>query len=77
MNYTDFYKIDHGSGTVSMDEFISEAMRDDISLNKNDGTTFDYLKESRTTLKNEVLTCYSFLKEQGLLEQYHIYRDGN
>jgi|GEM_PF-6886698 len=36
MNYTGFYKIEHSSGTVFMDEFVSESMRDDISLKKND-----------------------------------------
>lgn len=67
MNYSDYFEIQHHSGEVSMDKFIAEAMRTDIHM-ENDQETIDYLNTSRTTLKNEVLTCYQFLKEQGLLK---------
>lgn len=52
----------------------TEAMRTDISID-NSQQTIDYLNTSRVALKNEVLTCYQFLKDQGLLQAYHVYRD--
>ena len=75
MNYSDYFEIKHCADEVSMDEFISEAMRTDIKMNMNQAT-INYLNTSRITLKNEVLTCYQFLKEKNLLEEYHKYRDG-
>lgn len=75
MNYSDYFEIKHYSDEVSMDEFISEAMRTDIKMNVNQ-ETINYLNASRITLKNEVLTCYQFLKEKNLLQDYHQYRDG-
>ena len=75
MDYSDYFEIQHHPDEVSMDEFISEAMRTDIRI-ENNQKTINYLNTSRITLKNEVLTCYQFLKEQGLLQAYHVYRDG-
>lgn len=75
MNYSDYFEIKHYSDVVSMDEFISEAMRTDIKMNVNQ-ETINYLNTSRITLKNEVLTCYQFLKEKNLLQDYQQYRDG-
>ena len=75
MNYSDYFEVQHHSDEISMDEFITEAMRTDISID-NSQQTIDYLNTSRVTLKNEVLTCYQFLKDQGLLQAYHAYRDG-
>ncbi len=75
MNYSDYFEIKHYSDVVSMDEFISEAMRTDIKMNVNQ-ETINYLNTSRITLKNEVLTCYQFLKEKNPLQDYQQYRDG-
>ena len=75
MNYSDYFEIKHCTDKVSMDEFISEAMRTDIKMNMNQ-KTINHLNTLRITLKNEVLTCYQFLKEKNLLEDYHKYRDG-
>ena len=70
MNYEDYFEIEHidsPNGEVTMDEFISEAMRTDI---KYDATA----DSIRHILKDEILTCYQFLKEKGLLQEYHDYR---
>lgn len=75
MNYSDYFEIKHYPDEISMDEFISEAMRTDIKIEVNQ-ESINYLNTSRVTLKNEVLTCYQFLKEKNLLQEYHQYRDG-
>lgn len=75
-NYYDYFKEQpHELGRVSMDEFVSEAMRTDIKFRTPD-EELNFLQHSRITLKNELLTCYEFMKHEGLLEQYHAYRDG-
>ena len=76
MNYEDYFEIEHidgPNGEVTMDEFIAEAMRTDI---KYDATadSIDHPCSVRHILKDEILTCYQFLKEQGLLQEYHDYR---
>ena len=75
MDYSDCFEIQYHSGEVSMDESIAEAMRTDIRIDNNQ-KTIEYLNTSRITLKNEVLTCYQFLKEHVLLQAYHVFRDG-
>lgn len=35
MNYSDYFEIKHCADEVSMDEFISEAVRTDIKMNMN------------------------------------------
>lgn len=75
MEYRDYFDNAHISGNVLMDEFVEEAMRNDIKISVSQ-KSIDYLNTSRITLKNEVLTCYQFMKEKGLLETYHKYRDG-
>lgn len=58
-----------------MDEFVETAMRSAIKISVSQ-KSIDYLNTSRITLINEVLTCYQFMKEKGLLEAYHKYRAG-
>ena len=58
MNYSDYFKINHNSDEVTMDEFIEEAMRTDPKFN-NVSDKLNYTETSRITLKNEVLTCYN------------------
>ena len=63
MDYYDYFaEAEHEPGEVSMDEFIAEALH--------------YQRTSRITLKNELLTCYEFLKQQDLLWRYEAYRNG-
>lgn len=75
MEYNDYFQIKHDPDDVTMDDFVSEAMRTDLQFRK-DSDELQYLRISRMTLKNEVLTCYEFVKEKGLLKEYHEYRDG-
>ena len=74
--YSDYFENVDCSEEVSMDQFISEAMRTDLIF-PNDASKLAFLKSAQVTLKNEVLTCYQFLKEKGLLQEYHFFRDGD
>lgn len=71
MDYSDYFAVQHHPDEVSMDELIAEAMCTDMELND-----LKHVQALRITLKNELLTCYEFLKQRGLLQEYHIYRDG-
>lgn len=76
MNYEDYFEIEHiesPNGEVTMDEFISEAMRTDIKYAVT-ADSIDHICSVRHILKDEILTCYQFLKEKGLLQEYHDYR---
>ena len=76
MNYEDYFEIEHidsPDGEVTMDEFIAEAMRTDIKYDVA-SDSIDHLCSVRHILKDEILTCYQFLKEKGLLQEYHDYR---
>ena len=76
MDYKDFFPlVEHISGEVTMDEMISDFMRKDISFG-SDKDALDYYKRAQSVLRDEVLTCYQYLKERGLLNEYHEYRDG-
>ncbi len=76
-SYYDFFPENpyHEDDEVTMDEFIAEAMRTDLKF-QTLAEELHYQRTSRITLKNELLTCYQYLKEKGLLELYHAYRDG-
>lgn len=74
MNYEDYFKPEESFN--HMDSMISDAMRSDI-LFKNDDEMVEYLKRSKSILRDETLTCYQFLKEKGLLQEYHRYRMGS
>jgi len=73
--YDYFIEKGHVPGEVSMDEFIAEAMRMDLKFRMPE-EELQYLRMARITLRNEVLTCYEYLKEQGALESYRRYRNG-
>lgn len=73
--YQDYFEISDLPEEDSMDKFISEAMRTDLIF-PDDSSKFIFLKSAQITLRNELLTCYQFLKEKGLLQEYHFFRDG-
>ena len=76
MDYYDYFaEAEHEPGEVSMDEFIAEAMRNDLKF-KTLAEELHYQRTSRITLKNELLTCYEFLKQQDLLWRSEAYRNG-
>ena len=76
MGYEDFFPLgEHTPGEVTMDEMISDFMRKDIGF-KSDKEALEYYTRAQSVLGDEILTCYQYLKEQGLLNEYHKYRDG-
>ncbi len=76
MDYYDYFEEqEHSPDEVSMDEFIAEAMRTDLKF-KTLAEELHYQRTSRITLKNELLTCYEFLKQRNLLLLYEAYRNG-
>ena len=75
MNYTNYFEIDNTGSELSMNEFVAGAMAENLEF-PNINSELAFLKASRITLKNDVLTCYEFLKERNLLPAYHFYRDG-
>jgi len=76
MEYYDYFtEKEHEDDEVSMEEFIAEAMRMDLKFRTME-EELKYLRTSRITLRNEVLTCYEYMKEQGFLEAYARYRNG-
>lgn len=77
MDYYDYFPSKgHVDGEVSMDEFIAESMRMDLRFQTPE-EELQYLRTARTTLRNELLTCYEYLKAHGFLELYSQYRDGD
>lgn len=76
MNYYDFFEgEEHKPNEVTVDEFIAEAMRTDLRF-KTLAEELQYMRTSRVTLINELLTCYQYLKERDLLLLYQAYRNG-
>lgn len=76
MDYYDYFEEkEHVTGKVSMDEFVAEAMRTDLKFQSLE-EELQYLRCSRMTLRNELRTCYEYLKKQGVLELYSQYRNG-
>lgn len=76
MNYYDYFEEEeHVCGEVSLDEFIAEATRKDIQFLTQD-EELQFLRMARTTLINELFTCYEYLKERNLIELYQTYRNG-
>lgn len=56
-----------------MDEFIQYAMDSNIKFESvND--ELEHLRKTKTILRDELLTCYQYLKEKGLLDDYKNYR---
>lgn len=56
-----------------MDEFIQYAMDLNIKFESvND--ELEHLRKTKPILRDELLTCYQYLKEKGLLDDYKNYR---
>lgn len=73
--YDYFEEQEHDPDNVTMDEFIAEAMRTDLQF-KTLSEELQYQRTSRITLMNELLTCYQYLKDHGMLWSYEAYRNG-
>lgn len=74
--YYDYFKErSHTAGEATIDEFIAEAMRTDLKFNTL-AEELQYQRISQTTLINELLTCYQYLKEHDMLLLYEAYRNG-
>lgn len=73
--YEDFFKLDSENNT-SVDNLIFDATRKDLSFKTKD-EQLEYLHHSKSILTDELFTCYYFLKQKNLLEEYHDYRNGN
>ncbi|MBP3199203.1 MAG: hypothetical protein J6N21_19685 [Butyrivibrio sp.] len=74
MGFEDFFPLgEHEPGEVTIDEMISDFMRKDIMF-KSDKDALDYYKRAQSVLRDELLTCYQYLKENGKLQDYHDYR---
>lgn len=73
--YDYFEEQEHDSDNVTMDEFIAEAMRTDLQF-KTLSEELQYQRTSRITLMNELLICYQYLKDHGMLWSYEAYRNG-
>ena len=76
MDYEDFFDLgEHVQGQVTLDEMICDYMRRDIRF-RNDKDALEYYKRAQSVLRDEALTCYQYLKDHGLLEDFHEYRNG-
>lgn len=73
--YDYFEERESNAREVTIDAFIAEAMRTDIKF-KTLAEELQYQRISRITLKNELLTCYQYLKEHDMLLLYEAYRNG-
>lgn len=57
---------------ISMDRFIQFAMED--FKNGTEKEELEFLRQTKPILRDELLTCYQYLNEKGLLEDYKSYR---
>lgn len=73
--YEDFFKLDFENNTP-VDNLIFDATRKDLSYD-DESEQLRYLNNSKAILTSELFTCYYFLKQKNLLEEYHKYRNGN
>ncbi len=72
--YEDFFELDSENNTP-VDNLIFDATRKGLSFeDKNE--QFNYLNNNKSILTDELFTCYYFLKQKNLLEEYHNYRNG-
>nr|WP_155959592.1 hypothetical protein [[Eubacterium] cellulosolvens] len=60
-------------GEVTMDEMFCDFMRKDIGF-RSDKDALDYYKRAQSVLRDELLTCYQYFKDNGRLQDYHDYR---
>lgn len=58
---------------ISMDNLIQFAMQSDVKFRTSE-EELEHLRNTKPILRDELLTCYQYLKEQGLLEDYKQYR---
>ncbi|MEE3399961.1 MAG: hypothetical protein VZR64_10865 [Eubacterium sp.] len=74
MDFEDFFPLgEHVPGRVTLDEMICDFMRRDIRF-KSDEDALDYYKRAQSVLRDELLTCYMYLRDTGRLQDYHDYR---
>lgn len=62
------------SDDVGDDEFIAGFMRPDIKF-KSESDELKHLRSAQSVLRDELLTVYKYLDEQGLLKSYKEYRN--
>lgn len=62
------------SDDVGDDEFIAGFMRPDIEF-KSEAEELKHLRSAQSILRDELLTAYKYLDEQGLLKSYKEYRN--
>lgn len=62
------------SDEVGDDELIADFKRPDIKF-KSDADELKHLRSAQSILRDELLTAYKFLDEQGLLKSYKEYRN--
>ncbi len=62
------------SDEVGDDEFIAGFMRPDIKF-KSEDEELKHLRTAQSILRDELLTAYNYLNEQGLLKSYKEYRN--
>ena len=62
------------SDEVGDDEFIADFMRPDIKF-KSETEELKHLRSAQSVLRDELLTAYKFMEEQGLLKYYKEYRN--
>ncbi len=76
MDYEDFFDLgEHVPGQVTLDEMICAYMRRDIRF-RNDKDALEYYKRAQSVLRDQALTGYQYLKDHGLLEDFHEYSNG-
>ena len=72
--YEDFFELNSENST-SIDNMIFDATRKDLSYD-DESEQLRYLNNSKAILTSELFTCYYFLKQKNLLEEYQKKRNG-
>lgn len=57
---------------MTVDQLVQFAMED--FPNGNEKEELEFLRQTKPILRDEILTCYQYLKEKGLLDEYRSYR---
>lgn len=58
--------------SISVGELVQFAMQDFRNGSKDE--ELEFYRQTKPILRDEILTCYQYLKEKGLLEEYRSYR---
>lgn len=74
MSDHDYSKIMQEENNITIDQAVSEEMCTDIDFGCS-SEEISYLKKVNATLKDEVFTCYQFIKDRNLLSEYEMFRD--